>query len=96
MKGMDMEKAKDWGIKVVDKNCYSGPVKYFSSLGDGAFGKPDCAYLKGCPCGNFILKDRGSVCCYYGSDGMYRCSLLPSWVKNGFHEVKFYNGALHV
>lgn len=91
-----MGKAKDWGIKVIDKNCYSGSIKYFSSLGDSVFGKPDCAFLKGCPCGNFNFKDRGSVCCYYGSDGMCRCSMLPSWVKNGFREVRFYSGVLHV
>ena len=87
------------------ENCFGGIVVSFSPEG-GSFGKPDCPYLKGFPCRAFIAKDKGSVCCYYSNSGeesyddncevdVFRCCWLPSWVKNGFHEAKFYNGVLH-
>ena len=86
----------------------SSSVKTFAPIGNFSVGKnfPLCPYMKA-PCGAFVFKDRGSVCCCYSNSSqesyddvptvsVYRCCFLPSWVKDGFHEAKFYDGVLHV
>lgn len=78
----------------MSKDCYDGHISYFAPIGH-SLGKPDCAYLKGFPCGVFSFKDRESVCCFYDNVSMSRCSMLPSSVKNGFRSVKYYAGKLH-
>ena len=87
---------------------FEGHISYFSPNGC-SLGKPDCPYMKGFICDVYNAKDKGSVCCYYSNSDfdemsfddsvnvvdMFRCCWLPSWVKNGFREVKFYDGVLH-
>lgn len=88
----------------------SSSVKIFSPISPFPvpFGKrlPSCPYMEGYLCGAFDFRFKSSVCCNYSNSfqlsyddvdsvDVYRCCWLPSWVKNGFHEAKFYNGVLH-
>ena len=88
----------------------SGSVRVFSPIRNFSGGKnfPLCPYMKGRPCGVFNFRDKSSGCCHYSNSDqlsfddsdadyvvMFRCCWLPSWVKNGFREAKFYRGVLH-
>jgi hypothetical protein len=65
---------------------------------------PDCAYVVGVPCREFEFGFQRPVCSGYhvddsyyenGGSGLFRCPLLPSWVRDGYHDCVFYGGVLH-
>ena len=58
---------------------------------------PDCAYVVGVPCRECAFGFHTPVCSGYGNDAgeFFRCSLLPSWVRDGYHDCVFYGGVLH-
>lgn len=52
---------------------------------------PYCPYFD-LPCRNFYVNLACGVC----SEGSFRCSWLPSWVKDGCHLAVLRGGCLHV
>ena len=57
---------------------------------------PDCAYVEGTPCKAFDFRFRRPVCGGYDDETgeLFRCPLLPSWVRDGYHDAVYIDGKL--